>query len=409
MKPKFSLKKNHQLPLALCVAALVLAVVAAVLFWPREGSTGTDTAAGTPAPLPTATPAPTEPPVALARIRAAGDIIIDTPMLTAAQTSGTSYKFDKYFNRIGNVLEDADWTIINIEGALAGMGEYGYTGYPSFNTPPVILDTLKKRGVDMLTLANNHSLDRYFDGLMNTLRNVDKAGLARTGAYRSQKDYDKPLVVDINGIQIGFTNYTTGLNNVEKRSDKRATQYGLRTTAKADYAKDIAALRDAGAQAVVVMMHWDREYKRQPGAATKQMAQQIADAGADVIIGGHPHMVQPLEWLSAADGRKVLCLYSMGNFLSNHKGPYLDNGIVFEVSFALDKHGAVRVVNPCYIPVWVWVQKSDDALNYQVMPAAAAIRNRPETMTDEQYERVTAAWRESLEILGTEIAAPIMN
>ena len=360
----------------------------------------------TPAPTPEPTPVPTEAPIAYARIRAAGDIIIDTPMLNSAY-SGGQYKFGKYFSQIKEALSDADLTIANIEGAIAGSDALGYAGYPSFNTPASILETLKDCGVDMLTLANNHSLDRYFDGLMNTLRNVDQAGLMRTGAYRSKKEYAKPLVVDVNGIKIGFTNYTTGFNNNDKHSDKRATEYGVRHVNGANFKKDIAALREAGAQAVVVFMHWDVEYQLSPSDKTLEYAMQLADAGADVIIGGHPHHVQPIEWIDGADGHRALCLFSMGNFLSNHKGAYLDNGIIFEVGFALRADGKVHVVDPKYLPVWVWVYEQGDGHNYQVMPVRKTIDNRPEDMTDERYERVQAAWQESLGVLGSKIAQPI--
>ncbi len=392
----------------LTVAVLAVAMTATIVLRNGQASTATnpvpETAtasadAGLSQPsLTTSHPAPTERPIALATLRAAGDVIIDSPMLSAAY-SGGAYKFGKYFALIADELAAADVTTINVEGAIAGQGEFGYTGYPSFNTPPAILTALKAAGVDMLTLANNHSLDRYYDGLMNTLRNVDKAGLQRTGAYRSQKEHDAPQVFEVNGIKLGVTNYATGLNGVEKRSDKRALKYGIRTVQRSNFKKDIQAMRDAGAQAVVVFMHWDREYKRMPNGATKKTAQQLADAGADVIIGGHPHQVQPIEWLEGKDGNRTLCAYSLGNFLSNHEGEFLDNGIILQVSFALLDDGTVAVVDPGYVPVWVWVQKSKSGLNYQVLPIEKTLAARPESMTDAQYARMGTALKETDDLL----------
>lgn len=400
--------------LIITIASLLLSAAALLaLLWgtgrlawfaPRFTPMPAQTPAPQQTPLSTA-PAPTETPLAVARIRAAGDVIIDEPLLTAAYSKG-SYKFGRYFEYIADELADADLTVINVEGSIGGLGEYGYSGYPSFNTPPSLLSLLKTCSVDMLTLANNHALDRYFDGLLKTIKNVDQAGLARVGAYRSQKEYDTPMIVELNGIKIGITNYTTSLNGLEKYSDKRALSYGLRTFSRADIEADLRALREAGAQAIVVFAHWDREYKRAPSNDTRKLAERLAAAGADVIIGGHPHMVQPIERVESG-GRSALMLFSMGNFLSNHKGEYLDNGIIFEVSFALREDGQVHVVDPKYLPVWVWVHKDDDGRNnYQVMPIAKTLQSRPEAMTDAQYERMRAAWQESLDVLGTNIATP---
>ncbi len=413
---------NNRTTLAfiLAVCALAAAIVGASMWRGGQGWNPAPTATSaasevvgaglhaSTAPSATSSPIPTAPPLAIVTLRAAGDVIIDAPMLAAAYKKG-AYSFGKYFALIAGELGNADLTAINVEAAIARQGELGYTGYPSFNTPSSILTALKAAGVDLLTLANNHSLDRYFDGLMDTLRNVDKAGLLRTGAYRSQKEHDAPKLIEVSGIQIGVTNYTTGLNGVEKRSDKRATQYGVRTVQKANFKKDIQALRDAGAQAVVVFMHWDREYKRMPSAKTEKLAQQLADAGADVIIGGHPHQVQPIAWLEGKDGHRTLCAYSLGNFLSNHEGEYLDNGIILQVRFALTEAGEVEVVDPAYLPVWVWVQKQDDKLNYQVVPIEKTLADRPAAMTDEQYERLGAALKETESLLADSPAKRVLD
>ncbi len=398
-------------------SALAVLACAVVLFFVlrNRGDAQTQPPSPTPAPTQTAaaTPTPTDPPPSTAqvRLRAAGDVIMDTPMLESAYNKNGGYRFGRYFNLIKDQLADADLTVLNVEGSMGGAGQQGYMGYPSINTPPDLLDTLKKSGVDMLTLANNHALDRFFDGLLATVRNVDKAKLLRVGGYKSKSDFNTPQVVDVNGIQIGFANYTTGLNGMDAKSDKRAVEYGVRTTSKANFKSDIQAIRDAGAEVVVVFMHWDREYKHKPSNETKSLAKRLAQAGADVVIGSHSHMVQPIEWLETEDAegnaRKTLVVYSLGNFLTNHKGEFLDNGILFEVGFSRDAEGAVSVVEPRYLPVWVWVQKNGEERNYQVLPVGDTIDNRPDGMTDEQYARVTAAWNESVDLLGDAIAQPL--
>jgi poly-gamma-glutamate capsule biosynthesis protein CapA/YwtB (metallophosphatase superfamily) len=338
-------------------------------------------------------------------IRSFGDIIIHEPLFkTAYDSAEKTFDFSPYFSMIKDSLSKADYTVGNVDGPMGGKGSRGYRFYPQFNTPPHLLYALKDCGVDMLTLANNHALDTYFDGLKRQIDNVEKVGIDHIGAYRTQEEYDTPKVVDINGIKVGFTNYTVSTNNLEYSSDKEATIYGLRTTRNSSPTKDIAALRNAGAEFVVVYMHWGEEYERTVSGSQKDMARKLIAVGADMIIGGHPHVVQAIETVKAkgADGstRSGLVVYSMGNFLSDQRARYRDSGIIFEFTLVDDGSGVVRATSPRYVPTYVWRVKKGDGYDYRVVACGETIENRPESMSDDVFKRVKQVWNELKALIG---------
>lgn len=348
-----------------------------------------------------------------ATLRFAGDVVPDMEILTTAYNSKTEkYDFSSYFDLIRDQLSNADFTSLNVDGSMGGAqhDKYGrYTGYPQFNTPPTLLYALQGAGVDMLSLANNHCLDGWFDGLLDTIKNCDYIGMQHVGAFTSQEDFDTPEILDINGIRVGFLNYTQSLNSMDSRGvDPNALVWGLRRTRNADYEGDIQALRNAGAEVVIVIMHWGDEYLFTPDQDQVSMANRIAAAGADVIVGGHPHVFQAAGWKTAtlADGTQHKCLivYSLGNFLSEHrneKKARTDAGIIFE--FTLQENpatGKIEVVEPAYLPIAVWRVGSEGAFDYRVISVDAVLENRPGGMNDSAYARIQQISGEMEEVYG---------
>lgn len=348
-----------------------------------------------------------------ATLRFAGDVVPDMEILRTAYNSKTEkYDFSSYFDLIRDQLSNADFTSLNVDGSMGGAqhDKYGrYTGYPQFNTPPSMLYALQGAGVDMLSLANNHCLDGWFDGLLDTIKNCDYVGMLHVGAFTSQEDFDTPEILDINGIKVGFLNYTQSLNSMDSRGvDPNALVWGLRRTRDADYEGDIKALRAAGAEVVIVIMHWGDEYLFTPDQNQVSMASRIANAGADVIVGGHPHVFQAAGWKKAtlADGTEHECLmvYSLGNFLSEHrneKKARTDAGIIFE--FTLQENpatGKIEVVEPAYLPIAVWRVGSEGAFDYRVVSVDAVLENRPGGMNDSAYARIQQISREMEEVYG---------
>lgn len=348
-----------------------------------------------------------------ATIRMAGDVIIDTEMLEASYDKVMEYyNFDPYFEMIGDTLSRSDYTMINIEASLR-KGKYGYSGYPQFTTPPVILDAVKKVGADMITMCNNHMLDGYCDGLVESVGLVEKAGLDHIGGYVDEADSNTPEIYEINGIKVGFVTYTHSTNSMENHCDDR-TKYLVNYFRSSNCATDIANARAAGAEVIVAVTHWGEEYKREPESSTRNLAKKLVAAGADIIIGGHPHMAQPMEYITATDAngqsRTALCLYSLGNFLSQHRVQYTDSGVVFEFTIQENTDGTFSIVNPGYVPVYVWTFKNGEGEDdYRVMPIGNYLNNPPSGMSSEQINRMTECWNETLELMNNDsVAQPLL-
>lgn len=350
-----------------------------------------------------------------ARIRNIGDFVIHDVIFESAQKLSAStgvdypYNFAPMLNLIRGVMENADFTVTNVDGSLGGKQyyKYGYSGYPQFNTPPYILYALNDAGVDMLTLANNHMLDGWYDGLMATIENVEKVGLKHIGANRSTEEKNSAVIYEINGIKVGFLNYTVSLNSMETQSslDKRALQFGVNATRNSDAAKDAKTLRDAGAEVIVCYMHWGTEYEDIDNNQTTY-AKALVQAGVDVIIGGHPHVVQPAKWLTGTnqfgETQRTLCLYSMGNFLSDQRTKLRDGGIIFDFTIEERADGSFDITNPTYLPTWVWRTGNDiTGYSYQIVPIGQYINSRPEGMNDSDYSRMIESYQESVAAMGT--------
>lgn len=377
---------------------------------PTEAVTAEPTAAPTAVPTPTptveptATPTPTpQPTPRTAVFRAGGDVMITEGQLGYALKAGNgvdSYDFAPQFALIGEELGDADYTIVNLETTIGMYKDRPYSGYPQFNAPEGVLDVLTGAGVDFVTLANNHMLDRWFDGMKNTVSNVEAAGLEHSGAYVSKEARESAKIVEVQGIKVGFLSYTEGTNGMEMSADAAAREYGVPYLATADFDADVKRLRDAGAEIVVIMPHWGEEYAREPGYSQKNYAKKMAKAGADVILGSHPHVIQNIEWLTVTDDngdeRTVLCAYSLGNFIStqNHHG-YTDTGMILEFTVAEQEDGALTIENVGYVPTYCW--KHDDTL--QVVPALKYANEKPEGMRSDAHSRLKATIGETRAVI----------
>ncbi|NMA91676.1 MAG: CapA family protein [Firmicutes bacterium] len=319
---------------------------------------------GPPPPIeePEPPPEPT-PDIRTARLVAAGDIIVHLTQVEQAFAGG-SYDFTPSFSFITPSLQSADLTVGNFETVLAGP-ERGYSGYPAFNTPDELAQNLKQAGFDLLSTANNHSLDMGINGLFRTIDCLEEAGLVTFGTYR-QPEERTPLLVEVNGINLFFTAYTESTNGIPVPDGyDYAINYIPNFNILDPIINEITVAREKGADLVIVYMHWGHEYHVQPTDFHRDLARQLAIAGADMIIGGHPHVMQPLEWITVEtdDGppRQVLVAYSLGNFISNqfHWVPYIPTpkvqyGLLLDVEISKDmESGLTRLSRADYDITWV--------------------------------------------------------
>jgi len=261
-----------------------------------------------------------------ARIQFAGDILLH-PMYTGsvetARTGANTFNFHPFLEHIAPYV-DGDLAIANMETPVDVMGgNQDLSTFPMFNVPYEILDALIDTGFNHLISANNHSFDRGFSGLVATVENFERAGIAHTGMSVDIDDFNTPTILDVNGIQVGIIAYTDSVNGLEPLLTEEQLTFAVRRF-RSDtlddvpmIAEDIADLRALGAEFVIVSLHWGAEYVNAPTDTQVQIARALSEGGADVIMGNHAHVVQPVEWHYREDGTRSFIIYSLGNFLAD--------------------------------------------------------------------------------------------
>lgn len=338
---------------------------------------------------------PEEPtPLRSVHIRAAGDLMMHAKQLDIAWQPGGAYDFHPQYGLVESALAAADYTIANLETTVGRCRDMAYSGYPLFNAPESLLEAVRDAGVDFLTLANNHMLDRYFEGVVSTVDLVERHGFDHGGAYRTQEERDTPVIVEVNGVKIGMYCCTQSTNGMERWCDREARAYCVNYL-RGDAIEDgIGALKAAGAEVVIALPHWGEEYRRRPEAGTVALAKKLIAAGADVVLGSHPHMVQPVEYVSVTleDGteRTGLVAYSLGNFISNMPRQYTDSGIILDFTLREKQEGGFEAVDVGVVPIFVWRR----SYMIQAMPSLKYFDNRPESMEKYRFERMRQSCRE---------------
>lgn len=277
----------------------------------------------------------------------AGDAMMHTGQLEAAK-DGNGYSYDYCFSEIAPYIRQADYAVVNLETPL---GHSNFSGYPQFNAPVSYVEALSDAGFDMFLTANNHTLDRRDKGLKTTVAILDSLGYDHIGTYANAADRRSkiPCVVDVKGFRVGFVNYTYGTNGFTVSSD-----------AVVDYIdaskihNDIEATRKAGAEIIVAAMHWGAEYTLTPVYDELKWAKVLEKEGVDIIMGSHPHVVQPMELReNRTTGRPLFLAYSHGNFISNMNTDDTRGGLLTRVTLSRDERGAAYVKDAAYKLIFV--------------------------------------------------------
>ena len=245
-------------------------------------------------------------------LMAVGDALIHEKILNYGKQADGTYNFDGLFKYVKKYISKFDVKIINQETIFVNDSKR-FGGYPCFGTPSALGDSMMKAGFNVITCATNHAYDNGARGIKDTVeywRQYEDTTLM-TGIYDNQEDYDTIPIKEYNGIKIAFLNYTMLINSGAKREP-----YYIRYYKESQAEKEIMYAKKH-ADFVVVLPHWGTEYVHEPNAEQKRIAKKMAEAGADLIIGCHPHVVQPMKVIKTTDGRRVPCFYSLGNFVSN--------------------------------------------------------------------------------------------
>ncbi len=235
------------------------------------------------------------------------------------QAKATNYDFTDSFAAIKDIVVKSDLSIVNLETTIA-KDESDMSGYPEFATHENAIKALKDTGFDVLSTANNHAYDRRLKGIDHTIDTIEKYGLKRTGTFK-QDESTNPLIVDVNGIKVGFFSYTQMLNGFENSMLNSGRDTAVNLINMEQIKKDVDYLKQNHADVIMCYLHWGEEYSDYPNSYQKNTFKKLADMGVDLVIGSHPHTIQKSDVIEN-NGKKSYCVYSMGNLVSDQRESY---------------------------------------------------------------------------------------
>ena len=339
-----------------------------------------------------------------------GDILIHENVLNGARQDDGSYSFANFYKIARSYVTAADYSVANLEVTLGGQEAGNYRGYPSFNTPDSLLDYIKADGFDMLLTANNHSLDTGLAGLKRTVQQIKKVGLDFLGTKETSND-PTYLIKDINGIKIGMVCYTYGTNSAASGAGELINYFSSANlpTFYTEAQTIIDDMKQNGAEAIVFYMHWGNEYQTTPNTYQKAAAQQLCNMGVDVIVGAHPHVLQPIELIYSEDSQNTtVCLYSMGNSISNQRisemtgvceTGHTEDGVLFSYTFTKDKDGEVSLTAVDIIPTWVDRWGTSGNYQYTMYPLESADMANSYELDDATAKAAKASYERTKQII----------
>lgn len=273
--------------------------------------------------------------------------------------------FYEGFKHMDSYFEEADFVLANYETTTNPKRKY--SGYPMFNTPPNAMKAIKKSGINILNTNNNHTLDTGLEGVISTLETIRAENIMTVGTQLPEEP--KRLDISKNGIKIGLVSFSYGYNGLESRITQDELDTYLSKINDAEIEKAITDSNQVN-DFTLVIVHWGTEYQVDPTTMQKKLANNMSEWGADVIIGAHPHVVQPVEMIN-----DTLVIYSLGNYVSDQRLESIkkietERGLV--VGFTLEKNlteGTKQIKNKNAIPTWVYKRKNNNKTYYEVIPA----------------------------------------
>ncbi|MBM7607797.1 poly-gamma-glutamate synthesis protein (capsule biosynthesis protein) [Lysinibacillus composti] len=332
-------------------------------------------------------PEPKEPEYYSASISAIGDILIHNSVYEDAQIANDQYDFTKMFRDVKPYLENTDLTIANSESIIGGQ-ELGLSSYPLFNSPYEIGDALKEVGVDVVNMANNHSLDGGEQAIINATNYWNDLGITYIGASPSQEASREIKTLTANNIIFSFLGYTYGTNGLQTPVGK---EYLVNYIDQEKMAHDIQVAKEIS-DVVILNLHIGNEYEQHFNDYQNQVAQFAADQGVDLVIAHHPHVLQPVKWYEGREGNKTFVVHSLGNFLSAQDMLYTKIGAIFQirvnkaVSYDIEGNETVTInlTNPKLLPTFV---KFRNWSNYEIIPLQKAT-NKDLANANTVYEKI---------------------
>ncbi|MDR2066010.1 MAG: CapA family protein [Prevotellaceae bacterium] len=307
-----------------------------------------------------------------------GDIMQHMPQINAAKMQDGTYNYDSCFSFVANEIKYADFKVANLELTLSGTP---YSGYPCFSAPDAIAETLKKTGINLLSTANNHSCDKGSKGIVRTLDVLDKLELYHVGTYRniSEKTFSYPQITDIKGIRLAFLSYSYGTNGLPVVYPNIVNLIDT-----AEIANDIKLAEKYNPDIIICLMHWGMEYHLKQNDEQKKLAQFMISHGINLIIGSHPHVVQPMETQTDSAGNiRSAVVYSLGNAVSNQNYEHTDIGAIVHVAIVKNNTTA-RIIDCKYSLILRHRPVENGKMKFYIIPASKFYNNR-QLFTETEY------------------------
>lgn len=306
-----------------------------------------------------------------------GDIMCHNSQYKDAYISSTdTYDFSYVFTDIKNYVSEADIAIGNLETTFAGKAR-GYSNYPTFNTPEQLAYNLKDFGIDVVSTANNHCMDKSYSGLVSTINYLNDAGISHVGTNTSVEEQNTILVKDVNGIKIAFLAFTYGTNGIPIPSNK---SYAVNLIDENLILNQISLAKQQNPDLICVSMHWGNEYQTKQNAEQERLANLLFENGVDIILGSHPHVLQPMEkkTITLEDGSTKDCfvIYSLGNFMSGQTKTNTRNSVILNMNFTKNGETEKTTINSVsYIPIYMYKSSSVKTQRYRVIDIEKTIQN----------------------------------
>lgn len=380
-----------------------------------------------PTEAPTTVPEETQPPViaAEASFTVTGDLLMHRPVFQSCWDSGKNdWVFDSIFTHVAPYIQQADYAVANLETTLCGPDNgYAYSGNPLFNCPDGIAVSSLNAGFDMLLTANNHCYDTRMVGIRRTLDILAETGLESLGTQHTA-DVPNHKVIEVNGIKVGMTAFAAetkranpavpALNAIQCHPSSvgmiNTFNYGMLEQFYEEIGAQFEAMKAEGAEAIVVYMHWGEEYMLEPTEYQKKIAQQLCDMGVDVIVGGHPHVIEPVDLLTSTldENQKTLIIYSTGNAVSNQrihemrmKSGHTEDGILFHFTLVKYIDGTVAVRSTGCTPTWVNMIGNQE--KYIILPLDASTQDtwmETFSLSDATFAACLDSYNRTMELVG---------
>ena len=308
---------------------------------------------------------------------AIGDIMCHNSQYKDAYNSTTgSYDFSYVFTDIKEYINSADISIGNLETTFAGK-EKGYSNYPRFNTPEQLATNLKDVGIDVVSTANNHCMDTNYTGLVSTLKYLDEAEIGHTGTNETLEKQKEILVKDINGIKIAFLSFTYGTNGIPIPKDK---SFAVNLIDEDLILQQIKLAKQEEPDLICANMHWGIEYQLKQNPEQEKLAELLFENGVDIILGSHPHVLQPMEkkTIKLEDGTTKNCfvIYSLGNFMSGQTKENTRSSVILNIDITKNGESGKTVLNKVeYIPIYMYKSSTGTIQKYKVLDIEKTITN----------------------------------